>query len=68
MCSGFARSWVGMPALIMAGLMVGCAPSQPTDKAGVEATNAGAKQAWQKPRDPATVEQLRNRMSMQEDS
>lgn len=50
------------------GALVACAPSEPTIEQGVEATNAAAKQAWQQPRAPQTLDQLRDRAMHQTDT
>jgi hypothetical protein len=66
---------MGMTRQLRFGLALGliaalsaCAPSKPTIDQGVEATNAAAKQAWQQPRAPQTVDELRNRAMHQADS
>jgi hypothetical protein len=55
-------------ALGLIAALSACAPSQPTINHGVEATNAAAKQAWQQPRAPQTVDELRDRALHQADS
>ena len=56
------------PMLGLIGALSACAPSQPTIEQGVEATNAAAKQAWQQPRAPQTLDQLRDRAMHQADT
>jgi hypothetical protein len=55
-------------ALGLIGALSACAPSKPTIEQSVEATNAAAKQAWQQPRAPQTVDQLRDRALHQTDT
>jgi hypothetical protein len=55
-------------AVGLIGVLSACAPSEPTIEKSVEATNAAAKQAWQQPRAPQTVDELRDRALHQADS